>query len=301
MNEFPFEVTGRVRSRAEAMAAIEAERAGGHPPPNASPKRLPLSAIQEEPLVFQLRQDGPTGSLLRSEAHIRALGRAMSTAKGQLPGDRIAVWWSGSRWIVVDGHHRLEAYRRWAQSGAKRYEAVKLDVEVVAGNLNAALKRTASENSKARLQMTKAERLGRAWLLVIREAEGSVRHLAGITGASKSTVGNMYPVRDTLRARGMTDQGMIEKGWEDCYRAYRGQAEVPEGEEPGDATVAAWSGRIREHFGAFAGKHPEMFAKALAHYSREMVVEMIRSGAWDEELEEATDREALEGDEDGDD
>jgi hypothetical protein len=301
MTALPFEDHASGPSRGEIMALIEAERAGGHPPPNASLKKLPLRDIHEEPLVFQLRQDGPTGSLPKSEAHVRALGRAISTAKGQLPGDRIAVWWSGSRWIVVDGHHRLDAYRRWARSGGKRYDAVRLDVEAVPGNLNDALKRTASENSKARLQMTKAERLGRAWLLVIRGAEGSVRHLAGITGASKSTVGNMYPVRDTLRARGMTDHDMMERGWEACYRAFDGPGGLAAGGEPGDATVAAWSDRIRKHFGAFANKHPELFARALADYSREMVVEMIRSGAWEDELEEAADREAFEVDEGEDD
>jgi hypothetical protein len=300
MTSPPFEDQATDPSRGEIMALMEAERAGGHPPPNPSPKRLPLGAIHEEPLVFQLRQDGPSGSLLRSEAHIRALGRAIATSKGHLPGDRIAVWWSGRRWIVVDGHHRLEAYRRWARSGNGRAETVKLDVEVVQGNLNDALKRTASENSKARLQMTKAERLGRAWLLVVRGAEGSVRHLAEITGAGKSTVGNMHPVRDTLRARGVTDEQMIERGWEACYRATRVPVGFAEQEEPGDATAALWGKRLGTAFGSAPSRHPEILAKALALYSREMVIEMIRSEPWAEMVEEALEREAEEGDENGD-
>lgn len=289
---------GTAETRWDALRRIEREGIAGGPPPVTLPRKLSLMDLHLEPVAFQLRQDGPDGSLPKSAAHTKALGRAMATAKGQLTDDRIAVWWSGARWIVVDGHHRIAAYWEWAK-GAKQ-KALKLDVEVVPGNLNDALKRTARENTKARLPTTQKERLDRAWLLVVRGAEGSVRDLAEATAVGKSTINTMRTTKAVLRSRGWPDAQMIETEWEVCDRVMKGRGEMEPWEVTMNAMAQQWQKRLGDTFGAFPSKSPETFALALRAYSEEMVIEMIRAGAWEDLLEEAQRRDQEEAADDDD-
>ncbi len=79
--------------------------------------------------------------------------------------DRVIVWWSGTDFFCVDGHHRLEAIRQ--HNGEKtqaaktvtekrkaRTEALMVPVSILGGTLSEALGWTTRENGKAKLTLT---------------------------------------------------------------------------------------------------------------------------------------------------
>jgi hypothetical protein len=91
-------------SRAAAIKALEA-RLLEKPAPEKIPERLPLTAIRKNPDVFQLRE--PVEH--EKQGHIETLAKIPADGRYL---EAIDVWWDGERWCCIDGHHRLDAYRR---------------------------------------------------------------------------------------------------------------------------------------------------------------------------------------------
>lgn len=100
--------------------------------------------------------------------------------------DPIAVWQDseGSLW-VVDGHHRLAAYKLYLQAKPVRKRKVakagKIDVVVLRGPLDRVRLQASTENSKNRLNLTREEKSQAAWDII--------RDSASVTLAEVSATG----------------------------------------------------------------------------------------------------------------
>ncbi len=130
-----------------------------------------LSAITSYPALFQPREKE------LDEYHVADLTKAIRN-HGQL--DPILVLLIGSEVVLVDGHHRFEAYKRSEYKGP-------IPAEFFEGTLEEAILEAGNANTKVRLQMTNGERQNQAWELVrlgrtektIMERQSSLKNRSG--------------------------------------------------------------------------------------------------------------------------
>lgn len=179
---------------------------------NALPKpkqtTVKLEKIVTNPTVFQPRQDGINhGHVSNLKATLKR-GDALDPISVRKQADGM--------FVVLDGHHSLEAYR---QAKWERGVPVLLYVCTVAEGKRVAIR----ENSKHRLQMANEDRSDWAWELTCEQRGLSKAEVSRICNRSPSTVGRMRPVRDKLEAAGRE----LPKTWKDAQRACR---DVDEGE-----------------------------------------------------------------------
>jgi hypothetical protein len=109
---------------------------------------LPVSRIETMPELFQPR-DG------LNQNNIASMAKLLRDCGPKFHLGKILLWMAGSTPIVIDGHHRLEAYRR---AGRKRVR-----VEIFQGTLEDAFLEADRRNSKIITPMNSLERLERAW------------------------------------------------------------------------------------------------------------------------------------------
>ncbi|MGX5804817.1 ParB/RepB/Spo0J family partition protein [Bradyrhizobium sp. Arg314] len=144
------------------------------------PPALRLGDIEKVPDLFQ-----PRGGI--SERHVCELVKAIKVV-GAL--DPVTIMVVGQRFILIDGHHRIEAYRavRWADPVPVRYfEGTPEEAVLVAGEAN----------SKAKLPMDNTDRQNFAWRLVLidRHSKAAVAKASGI---SEGQVAIMRRAKRTL-------------------------------------------------------------------------------------------------------
>lgn len=238
--------------------------------PNPPPDELPLADLRIAPHFFQFRR----ADLI--EYHVADL---VSALKRGDPLDRIAVWYSTAGPVVIDGHHRLEAYRRanWCEP---------VPITLVAGGFAEARMYAASENSKAKLALTSAERSDAAWVLVAGDYSLSQRRVAAVANVSLGTVNRMVEVARRLREQG-TDPASIGQ-WAKARRSVDGQGVQEFDEERLEAWARDWCDRLTRAFGTKAQSQPDVLAKALEMYYGErigsLVVALPRADEfWDED------------------
>jgi hypothetical protein len=164
-----------------------AEMVAGSEPLSRPPKTLKLQAIDvAAPGVFQWRLDGE--NVFQAEAD--TLDMIKSLKDPGEPLDRILVFPAGGRFFVMDGHHRMDAYRtvNWRKP---------IPVEVFQGTLEEAHKEALRRNSHNKLSMTKREKSEAAWKLV-QEDQCSRREIVLLTTVSPRTVNYMRSTWKTL-------------------------------------------------------------------------------------------------------
>ncbi len=150
-----------MNERLEALKRVRSE-AGKHPTPDPKPTQLTLEEIAVLPELFQPRYEV-------SDYHVRALKSAVSANRGE-PLDAVLVWWSGERWYLLDGHHRLDAYERHNAEHPDR-PIRKTNVKTFCGTLAEAMMCAAGANSKDKLPMSQQDKSNAAWRLVCMEDE----------------------------------------------------------------------------------------------------------------------------------
>jgi hypothetical protein len=116
---------------------------------------LPVKKVMTAPMVFQARfVSGGTGGDVDTD-HASKLKTRLEVAKEL---DPILVLPVGSKCIVIDGHHRLEAYK---SSGRENIPAL-----VYAFDPYKAYAEAMQENQKIRAQVDPSERSQRAWVMI---------------------------------------------------------------------------------------------------------------------------------------
>lgn len=225
------------------LSELKAKVASGTTSPQLP--ALPLDQITLLPALFQ-----PRGM---DERHISELVRAIKAA-GSL--DPITVLQAGGEAVLVDGHHRVEAYKRAKQ-------AVDIPVRYFEGTPEEAVLESGQANSKAKLPMATWERMNLAWRLVVMKGFSKER-IANAAGVSTSQVATM---RKVLKKLG--DEADTHQSWARARQAAEG-----DGVEMTDDERETWkreqadslADRLQKQFGNTLSRNPEITAMALAHY-----------------------------------
>jgi hypothetical protein len=117
------------------------------------------------------------------QAEADTLGMIRSLKETGEPLERILVFPAGGKFFVMDGHHRIDAYRtvKWKED---------IPVEVFQGTLEEAHIEALRRNSYNKLSMTKREKSEAAWQLV-KEGKCSRPAIVRLTTVSPRTVNYM--------------------------------------------------------------------------------------------------------------
>ncbi|MGN6769976.1 MAG: ParB/RepB/Spo0J family partition protein [Rhizobiaceae bacterium] len=244
--ENPFEPA---RLLAELVEAAKEEQ------PNVRAERLALSDITTMPDLFQ-----PRGM---DEKHIGDLVRAIR-ASGDL--DPVTVITIGQRAILIDGHHRIEAYQR---AGIH----VGIPVQYFDGSPQEAVLHAGIANSKAKLPMANRERQDYAWRLVLigTHSKAEIHEASGI---SPSQVGNMRVVRRKLGP----DAQNYASWWQARLKADGGATEMTEDdrEKWKEDMANDFADRLAKTFSSKLSHRPDIAAMALSAYFGRRLPELFK-------------------------
>ncbi|WP_371157518.1 hypothetical protein [Jannaschia sp. 2305UL9-9] len=220
----------------EAMAGLYQEFENGADPKPKTPRKLKLGVLEAVPEVFQVRHG--LVSMTRFGQQVGELFKRIRQGKEL---DFMTVWWSGERWIVIEGHHRLTAYREHARETKTPQGQYRVAVAVFKGTPKEAEKKAGDDNTKARNQMTSAEIQEWTWRLLVTGTETSPTALVDLTSVSRQQVYRMVDAIKTLKQGGMAIEEMMELGW---WRCRTRSQEVPANEEdPKDGLSEAFKAR----------------------------------------------------------
>lgn len=252
------------RTLSHALAALEREAIARTEQANV--ELLSLKEINTAVEVFQPRN--VEANLQRSDAHIKGLTEAIQ-GKPTSVLDAIIVWWSGKAWYVIDGHHRLEAYKRAAGKGKAKPKDIP--VEVFRGSLQEAIRQASRLNCRNKLEMTKADKLERAWMLTCMEEGSSKAEISEATGVSDRTVATMRRKKaDLLKVN--PQRNLLGLTWEE---AKRGEQRTLD-EDWLERQAREWSSRLVKTFGNKLIDQPEIAARAIQMYSDRLPLELVR-------------------------
>lgn len=146
--------------------------------------QVSLASITIDTATFQFRDEN------LQEAHADEL---RSHLKPDEPLDAITLWRNpeATSLVVIDGHHRLEAYKRFGWRG-------KVPARVYSCSLPEARKLALEENAKTRLPMTSQERKNAAWRLVCMcDADGQIYSKSEVVALRLASDGTVAKMRRT--------------------------------------------------------------------------------------------------------
>lgn len=233
--EEQFEPTRLLKQLEEAWKPVEDEL----------PDRLPISELEVMLPLFQPRE--------MSEKHVEDLRKAIGNVKLL---DAMLVLPVGGRRIIIDGHHRMQAYFRSATTEP-------VPVAYFRGTPHDAVLEAGRCNSKAKLPMDNQQRQNYAWKLVL-VGGGSKAEICEASGVSLSQVAIMRRARKSLG-----DDAFSYSSWWKAQQFFSGtvgalnQDDVDAWKEE---LAAKWADRLAKSFSTTMAKHPEVAAIALSHY-----------------------------------
>lgn len=250
---------------------------------------LPFASIKRMVAVFQPRS--LEGNMAEDEQFINELTAALKM-RGTRPLDPITVWWSGRNFYVIDGHHRLEAYKRCGD--VWRYGR-PIPVEELKGTLSEAHEFSIKANSKNRLPMRKEDRLNSAWKLTCLGSYSKSK-VAELTGVSERTVATMRrtlkeiigdepqdsddfeahagrpDVHDLAGLTWMQAQSYLNGGGHDDDGSWNDNKEEKLAQE--------FAKRLLRAFGKKISVHPEAFARALVLVNDGIPQKLSETAVW---------------------
>lgn len=259
---------------ATTLAELEATAAA--PSPEPLPDRVAVSDVVALPELFQ-----PRGRLDVEEHHVGELERALKVSGALEP---VLVKWVGAKPYLIDGHHRLEAYRRSSVAAipVRSFEGSVADAVLEAGRAN----------SRARLPMMPRERQSYAWRLVLLGTY-SKRGTSEASGVSERQIAIM---RDAKRRLG--DDAYLYRDWWQAQLKLKGMPADPMSEEAREEWLEQqaehYAARMAKEFSTKLATHPELAARTLSiYFGRKLgeVVEELRAfvDEPEEEVEEVND------------
>ncbi|ESY01569.1 nuclease [Mesorhizobium sp. LNJC399B00] len=211
------------------------------------PPELRIEIIETMPELFQ-----PRGGI--SERHVSDLIKAIK-AVGAL--DPVTVMVVGNRTILIDGHHRVEAYgaAKWADPVPVRYfGGTPEEAVLVAGEAN----------SKAKLPMDNTDRQNFAWRLVLIDKHSKAA-VAKSSGISEAQVSIMRRAKKTLG-----EQAGDHKSWFRARLAANGKDQAlnddDEQEKWMEAVAERYADELTKRFSTKLALNPEIAARALSRY-----------------------------------
>lgn len=234
---------------------------------DANETMVPLKVIKTASAVFQPRGFGVQETAV-SEEHVQNLMAAIQNSPDHLL-DPITIWWSGSCYRVLDGHHRTLAYERvnkLLKASKNKKVITSIPVNIFVGTLGGALRKSGELNARDKLPMSKDDKLNMAWKMVIK-GEGSKRDIHRSTTISEGTISSM-------RVRLKKLQDHFKVNWEGACLAMTwkealslNKKEKDYGEEWQHKQADEWAKRLGDTFGKKFAQQPDIAAMAIALYS----------------------------------
>ena len=215
---------------------------------------LKLREVETIPALFQPREI--------AEKHISDLRKVL---KRNLEVDPVTVLRVGQRSILIDGHHRLEAYRLEKRK--------TLPVVWFRGTPEEATLEAGMMNSKAKLPMSSAERQNYAWRMVLIGIH-SKADIAEASGVSSSQVATMRKVRKDLGTAAFD-----YPTWWKARRASQGNPEdmsVEDRDQWKQEQADRWADRLAKTFSSKMSRNPEIAAMAFNTYFGGKLGEVFR-------------------------
>ena len=236
--------------------------AGTQPAPDIT--ELVISDIEIIESVFQHRSGNQAGS----GQHIDALVKSLRNRKG-VALDPLTVFWVGDGWVLVDGHHRRDAYEEHG-----RTEPVP--VRVFRGTLDEAICEALRGNSRDKLSMGQREKSEAAWRLVIGTSLRPFQIVESST-ISKVTIYRMNKARDEIRQK-WPDTILADLSWKDAMN-YKGMASPEQefDEEWMEKQAKDLADRLVRTFGSELRRQPEIFWRAIEIYDGRLMDQLKES------------------------
>lgn len=183
-----------------------------------APDHLPVSDIRQAPELFQPRFDSIAYAPGRSEAHVAELRQALGRGEKLDPVTVVAF---GSEWFLVDGHHRIAAYRATERGDAVPVRVEHRDIDGEA-RVTWAVELSCAENKKAKLAMSREDKLDAAWRASVVDPSLSKAQVASRYGVGSATVGNMRAALRELQQANVRQEELERMGWRHANSAARG-------------------------------------------------------------------------------
>lgn len=240
----------------ELLTKLEAQ--ARQPAPADLSDRLAWRDIRQEPGLFQARG----GQLY--EPHLSDLASAIGR-EGML--DPVEVIQIGPQAVLIEGHHRMEAYRRAGITDG-------IPVVYFMGTVEDAVAESGRANTRAKLAMPLRERSDYAWKLV-KLGRHSIKETATAANISERQVAIMRKV-----AKALGDSAFSYDGWMAALRASKGIApltwEPDEIEARKEAQAQDYAERLSKAFYTKLTNNPEIAARALALHFGDKLGEVVR-------------------------
>ncbi|MDX0449602.1 hypothetical protein GOC61_19790 [Sinorhizobium medicae] len=238
-----------------------------------TPDTLPVQSIKRMLSVFQPRS--LSGNLAADQRHIDTLARVIGAPPSMKFLDPVTVWYSGVSWYVLDGHHRLNAYRQQQYFG-------EIPVTVFQGSLDAALLRSRSDNAKDRLVMSEDDKFNSALKLNL-FTDCSRAEIATACGVGHTLVSSQRRVIQKLLSEHpeLTRGDIADMGWREAKSMSAG--ERPEGATHVDYLEREASKRavaLLRAVGQQFFSNTELVARTLAILGRDLPKRLIQSDDW---------------------
>lgn len=207
---------------------------------------------------------------------VKELGEAISI-HGEL--DPVLVIKLGEQFVCVDGHHRLEAYKKanWKKT---------IRCEWFGGSVREAVDESMRRNAKIKLNVPHADKMEEAWRRVVL-GHGSKKEIALLCSVSPRSVANMRVVvasaneeseRGERLKRGLGDKSLEEVSWTSARLAWQGAERQTITEEEKAKALAQ---RIGQKMEDQLSRNPAVTARALELYDGDLPKNLMR--AWREE------------------
>jgi ParB-like chromosome segregation protein Spo0J len=228
------------------------------------PDHLRPSQIIEVHSVFQIRGESP------DHTHVSALLDVLKRGGSLKP---ITVWRCGEGAILIDGHHRLHAYK---QRQKQLRQPLLVPVEWFHGSIDEAIEQAAAANNEVKLPLNSQQRKNFGWRLVIlnRHSKAEIAKMAGI---SERTVANMRATKKTLLAMDADED--LPLSWTVAFMRAKGAdkgGNQLDYEDFIDQQAQEWADRMSKTFSTKLAKSPIITAKTLAIYLGERAGEVAR-------------------------
>jgi hypothetical protein len=232
-----------VEEQLHALLWSEANEVG----PTTRPRKLKVTDITQMTGLFQPRNG-------IDESHVMTLFRSIRDRAAMVPVLILAV---GSQYVLLDGHHRVAAY-----------DALKWPVPVTyyKGSVMDAVLDSAAENTKARKQVTRAERMNHAWKLVKLATPGNpdepMYSRAQVRKASTVSLPQIKIMRKVHKVLGV---GALKyAAWDDAMMAAKGKVRP----DSDDDWLTAFADGLADGIVTVAKRginNPEAMALAMMH------------------------------------
>lgn len=263
----------------DALKLLDSHSAAASTPtPSVDGSRLPLDCLQVLPAAFQPRT-------LRDEVvdarHVLELVNALGK-RGERGLDPILVFWSGVAWFVVDGHHRLAAYR-----SSKEWDQPTVLVEVFRGDARAAIAEATERNMKTNLPLLKMDKSNAGWRLVCL-TELKVKEVMATADLSRSQVikmrARLREIEEQYPDRFTRDE-LAAYGWREVLRpTFGGQEQELEFDDDRAIQLAHdIHGRLRREFKDVLAKNPDAFAMAIRLLHNGLPAMLMESPEWEDD------------------